>query len=475
MQRVRWFSPMPPAKSGIAHYSSMLVPALRQHVDVDIDVILSAAKEPPIGRSFAVSAAQDDAGPAIYHLGNNPFHEEIYRAAMREPGIAVLHDVVLHHLIVEMTLARGDVEGYVAALRASHGDAGEAWARGRAAGMHAEIGNFLLPASIELAQRSRAVIVHNKWAAERLPSFGVETPVFVVPHPFVHEEARKKIDRPAGRVIGFFGFLTAAKRADVVIEAFRRARTRNESLTLLVVGEPAPNIDIEKMRGDGIVFTGYVADEDFASYYSAADRFVNLRYPSAGETSGTLIRALDAGKPVAVSDYAQFSEFPDDCVTKIALDDDEVNKLTDFMLCDFDVEALASRQREWLAANCSLERAVNGYLDVIRNNAVPFAAAQARRTIPLFPRLAVAGSDESSVTLRNVGDVPLLARLYGQPGYRLIANGEWLDLPGDLQPGASVRIELPRMHGVVRLAHAIQGIPMIEAEPFAEVHLGAVR
>ena len=69
-----------------------------------------------------------------------------------EPGVIVLHDVVLHHLIVEMTLARGDVDGYVAALRASHGEAGEAWARGRAAGLHSEMGNFLLPASIEVAQ-----------------------------------------------------------------------------------------------------------------------------------------------------------------------------------------------------------------------------------------------------------------------------------------------------------------------------------
>src|SRR6202030_1971852 len=94
----------------------------------------------------------------IYHLGNNPHHEWIYRAAMETPGVIVLHDLVLHHLIVEMTLARGDADGYAAALRASHGAAGEAWARGRAAGLHSEMGNFLMPASIDVAQRSRGVI-----------------------------------------------------------------------------------------------------------------------------------------------------------------------------------------------------------------------------------------------------------------------------------------------------------------------------
>jgi len=441
---VAWHSPMPPARTGVAHYSSMVLPAL--------------LRQPATGNR-----------QPIYHLGNNPFHEEIYRLAMREPGIIVLHDVVLHHLVVEMTLARGDVEGYVAALRASHGDAGEAWARGRAAGMHDEIGNFLLPASIDIARRSRAVIVHNKWAAERLLSFGVETPVYVVPHPYVHEESRRKVSVPDGRIIGLFGFLTAAKRADVVLEAFAAARKQDRSLTLLVVGEPAPNIDVDAMRRDGVVFTGYVPDEDFSSYYAAADRLVNLRYPSAGETSGTLIRALDAGKPVAVSDYAQFAEFPDDCVTKIPLGGDEVNMLTEFLLRG---SVDPNRQRAWLEAHCTIEHTITGYLGVLNGAAQPYEAPAATRIVPLLPRLEVVNSDASSVTLRNTGDFTLRTRLYGQPSYRLIANDRWIELPTDLAPGDEVTIPLPP--GVVRLAHAVQGIPMLEAEPFAEVRIGAV-
>jgi len=444
--RVSWHSPMPPARTGVAHYASLVLPALRQHVDV-----------------------REDADVAIYHLGNNPFHESIYLRAMREPGIIVLHDVVLHHLIVEMTLARGDVEGYAAALRASHGEAGEAWARGRAAGMHDEIGNFLLPASIDVARRSRAVIVHNEWAAERLLSFGVDTPVHVVPHPYVHEEPHRKVEVPPGRIVGLFGFLTAAKRANVVLEAFAQAREQDPSLTLLVVGEPAPNIDVDAMRRDGVVFTGYVPDEDFASYYAAADRLVNLRYPSAGETSGTLIRALDAGKPVAVSDYAQFAELPDDCVTKIPLGGDEVNMLTDFMLHDIDVARL---QRAWLESHCTLEHTIAGYLGVLRGSAQPFGSNSATRAVPLLPRLEVIRTDATSVTLRNAGDFTLRTRVYGQPSYRLIANDRWIELPADLAPGGEVTIELPP--GIVRLAHAVQGIPMLEAEPFAEVRIGAL-
>ena len=151
------------------------------------------------------------------------------------------------------------------------------------------------------------------------------------------------------RVIGFFGFLTSAKRAEVVLEAFR-PRARDPSLELLIVGEPAPNIDIASLHGDGITMTGYVGDDDFPRYYAEADRFVNLRYPTAGETSGTLIRALDAGKPVAVSDYAQFSELPDDAVVKIPLGAGEVERLVAFFLDDLpdprpSQRALARRAR----------------------------------------------------------------------------------------------------------------------------------
>src|SRR5438045_1988849 len=201
--RVVMLSPMPPSKTGIAHYSAALAPELAKRVELEVISQPSTVNRQP--------------STSLYQLGNNPHHDWIYAEAMRTPGVIVLHDVVLHHLIVEMTLARGDVEGYVAALRANHGEAGAAWARGRAAGLHSEMGNFLLPASIVVANRARAVIVHNRWAADRLRSLGVTVPIHVVPHPFApqpdararREEIRARHGLGAEhRVVGFFGFLT---------------------------------------------------------------------------------------------------------------------------------------------------------------------------------------------------------------------------------------------------------------------------
>lgn len=488
--RIAVLTPLPPAKSGVAHYSSLILPGLAKRVEVRAFDSLEGYR-------------RSDFDEVLYQLGNNPHHEMMYAEAMREPGVIVLHDLVLHHLIVEMTLARGDAEVYVAALTASHGDAGAAWARGRVAGLHSEMGNFLLPASVEVANRSRAVIVHNEYARTRLLDFGVTTPIHVVAHPFVHEERR--MDRASlglnaeQRVIGFFGFLTSAKRAEVVLEAFRIAKAKDPRLVLLIVGEAAPNIEVESLRREGVMTTGYVADEDFAAYYSIADRLVNLRYPSAGETSGTLIRAFDAGKPVAVSDYAQFAEFPGDCVVKIPLGPGEVERLVAFFLDE--IPSPAAAQRAWLEQNATVERAVDGYMDVLSwcrplagrtaggpggpsvvQPTVPpgrpaAGATAGQRPTPLFPRLSivdVAFGETIVIRVRNDGDATIPTRTYGQPEYRLIAKlfeGEtelqdrWLALPRDLRPGDVAEITFPRIARsatTLRLYHALQDIPIVD-------------
>jgi len=465
--RIEILTPLPPLKTGVAHYSSMVSPAL----------LAALAALPP---------TTDNRQPTttIYHLGNNPHHAPMLRAAMHTPGVIVLHDLVLHHLIVEMTLAQGDVDGYVAALRASHGEEGAAWAIGRANGLHSEMGNFLLPASVDVARRSRAVIVHNHYAANRLRAFGVTTPIHVVPHPYVHEtrvfdrdalRARLGIDRD-DRVIGFFGFLTSAKRAEVVLEAFRVARSRDAKLRLLIVGEPAPNIDLRALQQDGVITTGYVDDDDFPSYYSVADRLVNLRYPSAGETSGTLIRAFDAGKPVAVSDYAQFAEFPDDIAFKVPLGAGEVEALVEFFTRDLADPAAA--QRAWLEANATLDKTVAGYIAALQSAEARSEGRAITASIPLFPRLQLVSADASvRIAVRNVGTSTLRTRTYGTPEYRLIAklfdgdqqvDDRWLALPCDLHPGEVAELAFtPRARATsLRLHHALQDVPMLEPEPW---------
>jgi hypothetical protein len=98
------------------------------------------------------------------------------------------------------------------------------------------------------------------------------------------------------------------------------------------------------------------------------------------------------------------------------------------------------------------------------------------RTIPLFPKIE-AFLRGDVLALRNASDFTLLTRSYGQPGYRLmmltfdgdtVIDDRWIELPRDLRPGDSTEVALPSANGTLRLYHAMDGIPMIAPEAFAE-------
>ncbi len=101
MMRVAFFSPLPPARSGIADYSAALIEALAPLTELSV---------------FSSSSAAPPAGPfdiALYQIGNNPHHAFVYEAALRHPGVVVMHESNLNHLLADLTIKRGDWDAYV--------------------------------------------------------------------------------------------------------------------------------------------------------------------------------------------------------------------------------------------------------------------------------------------------------------------------------------------------------------------------
>ena len=94
--RVAFFSPLPPARSGIADYSEALIGSLKPLVDLEI------FSEPH--QEFDPSRFDI----ALYHVGNNGYHGYVYETALRHPGVVVMHESNLHHLMADLTIKRGD-------------------------------------------------------------------------------------------------------------------------------------------------------------------------------------------------------------------------------------------------------------------------------------------------------------------------------------------------------------------------------
>lgn len=331
--RLAWVSPLPPARSGIADYSAELLPALAQGADIELfaPAPWETARLPP-WPIYPLTALSEEASRfdlIVYHIGNNPYHAGIYELALQYPGAVVLHDYVLHHLVARCTILRGDLEGYVRHLAYERGPTGAAAGLRRAHRIFSEREQFLDPLNRLLLDRSQGVIVHSRWAAKQVRQQHLDLPVCQVPHhrapppPDRRETLRRQLGiGPNDLVLATFGFLTPYKGIANLLWAYAQLLRDHPQVRCFLVGQPAVELDLGSLLthwglDDQVAVTGYLDMDSFYGYIAACDIAVNLRYPSAGETSGTLIRLLGGGKAVIISNLHQFAEWPDDVCLKV--------------------------------------------------------------------------------------------------------------------------------------------------------------
>ncbi|MEO7649984.1 MAG: hypothetical protein ABIZ80_05920 [Bryobacteraceae bacterium] len=356
-----FYSPLPPARSGVADYAAALLPALRE-------------------RGTVLLGAPGDV--ALYHIANNVLHREIYARALAEPGVCVLHDALLQHLFMG-TLSETE---YISEFVYNYGAwtremASDLW-RGRAAsGMRPDY--YRYPMLKRLAERSRAIIVHNPAAARLVREHAPEARIVEIPHFFAGPPPpspaevlrfRQSIGIPAcSFVYGLFGYLRESKRVGTVARAFASVHAQRPDTTLLIAGEFFSQ-DLARsmepvLQQPGIVRIGHMTESEFWLAASATDLCVNLRYPSAGETSGITIRMMGLGKPVLATVGEEVARLPEPACVRVDWGASEQEMLADYMLW-FRLFPDAARQagqlgREHIEAQHSLGRVAGLFWDTL--------------------------------------------------------------------------------------------------------------
>jgi glycosyltransferase involved in cell wall biosynthesis len=313
--RIAYYSPLPPTRSGIADYSALLLPELSKRAEVIVARPGRFRRDP-------------DADVALYHVGNAPeAHAWIVEALRRRPGAVVLHEFVLHHLVSGITLARGDAEGYVQAMEREAGLLGRLLATAVIEGRIPPLWETRpqdFPLAGEVLALATMLIVHSRYAEERAREAGFEGPIRRIPMPAwpVVDAAPAVID--GSPVFGCFGNLNDSKRVPQLLAAFEQLRESRPDARLLLVGEwRLPEIELPP----NVIREDHVPEERLWSLMRACDAHVCLRWPTMGETSAVVIRALSLGMPLVVSDVGAFSELPDDVALKVAVGEGEVDAL----------------------------------------------------------------------------------------------------------------------------------------------------
>jgi glycosyltransferase involved in cell wall biosynthesis len=387
------FTPLPPAATGIADYSALLLAELsRTPSGWDVETVSNAEE----AERFRAPAEPHE---AMYHVGNSVHHDFIYPAILRRPGVLVLHDLVLHHSRLFHHLespevrayredigddakrrrARERIEDYRAEARAAYPAEGDAIAE-----IALRIGGGRLlyeyPLYEHLVRGSRLTLVHSSSSRdeilERCPGASVRRVRMGIPlpPPLSREEARRRLGIPLDELIlASFGLVTPEKRIPTALRAVAKLEASGISARYVLVGDRVAHYDpLSDARRIGIAdrvrWTGRVSDEEFLLHAFAADICLNLRYPSAGETSATLLRLLACGRPVVVTDQVQACDLPRAVVARSSLLGDEDGlycDLMDLIRSEGRRRDLSRRSREWASAEASPEVMVRDYLDAL--------------------------------------------------------------------------------------------------------------
>lgn len=422
--RVAYFSPMPPARSGIADYSAALVESLKTLAEVEVFADADQAFDP----------ARFDI--ALYQLGNNPFHTFVYEAALAHPGVIVLHEANLHHLVAAATIAKGDWKRYLAEVEADGGAEALAYARQWVEPL-TRGPDYDLPMLKTVLHRSRGVIVHSETVADAARERGYSGPIARIWHGAwsfpAHQVAgdrtryRDKLGIAAqAPLAGIFGFLKPYKRITESLRAFKRVWEGNPEARLILVGEAHAALPLDRMirslgLGSAVRHIEYPQEDDFNGYMAACDAILNLRHPTVGETSGTLLRALSMGKPVVVSEIGAFAEYPDEICLKTPIDPSEEEHIFEYLNLLFNRPQVAAeigkRARHWVDTECRWELAAQRYVEFLNDVA---AGKLVHNPKPLTAPVREEASDceqapvEEVVSSEAGADIPALQQEHGR-------------------------------------------------------------
>ncbi len=431
--RVAMFSPLTPVQSAIADYTEGLLPGLAQQFDLTLVTTGDYAPTHPLFRpggrledrviSYEKFRQQADVYDlVVYQLGDEArIHGYMFDAIPRYPGVIVLHDLVLHHAVVGLTLARGDIAGYLNEMRYAYGEAGEKPAQEVIAGRGEELGIYMRYPLVERwLDNALGVIAHNNYVIEQVRQRRPGLPIRRIVQPFFLPEGfpadfdsaafRQELgltDRP---VIASFGFFIPDKRLGLILRAFKRLLTRHPDAVYLLVGGHSPYYDLEaELRSMGlggkVRLTGWLSSVPFVKHMFVADVAVHLRYPHIGGTPYTPIRLLGLGVPTIVSDIEPLAELPDDSVVRIKPNapDEEAMLFAamDYLLTHREVAAeMAANGRRYVSEHHNMDLVVSQFAEFLTSVAIT------RQTAPVPSKLP-GGNVSLSLTLARIAGAGL--------------------------------------------------------------------
>ncbi len=402
--KIAIFSPVNPIKSGISDYTEELLPHLAEYFQIDLyidsnyqissDFILKQCHWYNY-HSFEQRAKDESYFAVLYQLGNSSYHAYMIDSILKYGGIITLHDYALGGLInwlsTQLPIESPNRLDLFEELKYNYHKA-----RAEDIFMKIKQGKIfpheLLNAGVSLNKkmfdRSVGMVVHSRWAREMAKKDFPDYPdhclkyipagVPILPEPTEKEikEIRQKLGIPEDTLVfAAFGIISIPKRVTSAIKAFATLAKKNSRVLLLFIGECQPGYIepiqlIHKLNlGEKVRFADHVNFNTLYEYMKACNVVLNLRYPTQGEVSASLLRAMSLGKPAIVSNGGSFTDFPDNAVMKVIYGPNDEEDITEkIALLAHNAELrhrVGERGRSYILERHSLTMASKQYVEFI--------------------------------------------------------------------------------------------------------------
>ena len=405
--KLNWFSPLPYEHTDIAHYTARIIPILSRACDLTLCTYQSEWDKSLEDYAPVLSFKEDNldwsilnrADATLFNIGNNViYHKEIFFFSQQHSGIIILHDFNLHELFEDMYRPQSDYK-YLEILRYIYGSKGLEKGINYIKGETTKDTMIKMFPLYELAlMNSLGAITHNYDKLEYISDKN-HAPVLYTPLPYTNENNIRPLNpkifstrkRTKLSVI-CFGYLGGKNRRLIPILKSLAVYPQKDLLHLNIYGE-IQFLDqivslIESLKLKNIVtFHGFATENKLNTALDSADLAINLRFPTRGEASGSLLRTWNHALPCLVTKAGWFKKLPDSCVAFVRpeAEEEDIHRHLDACLVTPErYREIGLAGRKYLEENHSSETFVRNLMkfipQVISYKSKSFALELGKRT-----------------------------------------------------------------------------------------------
>lgn len=383
--KINWFSPLPPAKTGIADYMTCILPALIKNCQLELWTnqkiydreLNNYVKVNSYHRDNIMWSKINQADINIYHIGNNPdFHEDIWRISCQCPGIVVLHDLKLQDFFSEIARINNDRDSYLNQMfyyyEMEEKIAAEMWWNQEVSIQFMADNYPLTPLALKNAI---GVITHSQEGYRKFQQENVLlTAYFSLPYPRCDLSSNYELqkNRDFYQLI-VFGHIGKNRCVDMILDALA-SFSQKQAFRLDIYGEVwDSNYLVQKINSlnlnNLVTLHGFVTEAKLETALANADLAINLRYPTMGEASVSQLQIWSHALPSLVTKIGWYSELPENTVGYVTVGNEIADLHQHFSQFLHDLQfyqTIGKNGQIWLENNHSPESYAKALVDFAR-------------------------------------------------------------------------------------------------------------